>query len=53
MQTFFTSDTHFDDEYAISYFNRPFKNVDEMNAVMIEKVVPAPARSGPMIGMIG
>src|SRR6266487_5374172 len=24
MQTFFTSDTHFDDQYAIQYFNRPF-----------------------------
>ena len=37
MQTFFTSDTHFDDVYAIPYFNRPFKSVDEMNAVMVEK----------------
>ena len=37
MQTFFTSDTHFDDKYAIQYFNRPFKSVDEMNAVMVEK----------------
>lgn len=36
MATFFTSDTHFDDEYAIPYFNRPFKSVDEMNAVMVE-----------------
>lgn len=36
MQTFFTSDTHFDDTYAISYFNRPFKSVDEMNALMVE-----------------
>ena len=37
MQTFFTSDTHFDDEYAISYFRRPFQSVDEMNAVMVER----------------
>lgn len=37
MPTFFTSDTHFDDPYAIPYFERPFKNVDEMNAVMVEK----------------
>jgi len=37
MQTCFTSDTHFDDEFAIPYFNRPFKSVDEMNAVMIER----------------
>jgi calcineurin-like phosphoesterase family protein len=37
MQTFFTSDTHFDDEFAIPYFNRPFKSVDEMNSVMVER----------------
>jgi calcineurin-like phosphoesterase family protein len=37
MKTFFTSDTHFDDSYAIEYFNRPFKSVDEMNAVMVER----------------
>lgn len=37
MQTFFTSDTHFDDEYAIQYFNRPFQSVDEMNVVMVER----------------
>jgi calcineurin-like phosphoesterase family protein len=37
MQTFFTSDTHFDDPYAIEYFHRPFRSVDEMNAVMVEK----------------
>jgi calcineurin-like phosphoesterase family protein len=37
MQTFFTSDTHFDDEYAIQYFNRPFKSMHEMNAAMVER----------------
>jgi calcineurin-like phosphoesterase family protein len=37
MQTFFTSDTHFDDEYAIEYFDRPFRGVEEMNAVMVER----------------
>ena len=37
MQTFFTSDTHFDDEYSLRYFHRPFKSVDEMNQVMVEK----------------
>jgi calcineurin-like phosphoesterase family protein len=37
MQTFFTSDTHFDDEYGLSYFNRPFQSMDEMNAVLVEK----------------
>jgi calcineurin-like phosphoesterase family protein len=37
MTTFFASDTHFDDEYSLKYFSRPFKSVDEMNAVMVEK----------------
>ena len=37
MQTYFTSDTHFDDEFAIQYFNRPFQSVDEMNAAMVER----------------
>lgn len=37
MKIFFTSDTHFDDEFAIEYFNRPFKSVDEMNRTMVEK----------------
>ena len=37
MRTFFTSDTHFDDQSGIQYFNRPFKSVDEMNMVMVEK----------------
>lgn len=37
VKTFFTADTHFDDEYAIQYFNRPFESVSEMNAVMVEK----------------
>ena len=37
MQTFFTSDTHFDDELALSYFGRPFRSVDEMNAALVER----------------
>jgi calcineurin-like phosphoesterase family protein len=37
MRTFFTSDTHFDDEYSLRYFNRPFQNVDEMNVTLVEK----------------
>jgi calcineurin-like phosphoesterase family protein len=37
MQTFFTADTHFDDTYAIQYFNRPFQSVEEMNVVMVER----------------
>jgi calcineurin-like phosphoesterase family protein len=37
MQTFFTADTHFDDPYALQYFDRPFKSIDEMNARMVEK----------------
>lgn len=36
MQTFFTADTHFNESYAIQYFNRPFRNTDEMNAVMVK-----------------
>jgi calcineurin-like phosphoesterase family protein len=36
MPTYFTSDTHFDDPYAIQYFNRPFKTVNEMNRAMVE-----------------
>ena len=37
MQTLFTSDTHFDDPYSIEYFKRPFKSMDVMNAVMVER----------------
>jgi calcineurin-like phosphoesterase family protein len=37
MNTFFTADTHFDDKYAIEYFNRPFNSMNEMNRVMVEK----------------
>ena len=37
MQTFFISDTHFDDEFAIPYFNRPFQSVDEMNVALVER----------------
>jgi calcineurin-like phosphoesterase family protein len=37
MQTFFTADTHFDDEFAIPYFSRPFQSMDEMNAVLVER----------------
>ena len=37
MQTFFTSDTHFEDEFAIQYFDRPFQSVDEMNAILVKR----------------
>ena len=37
MQTFFTSDTHFDHKNVIQYSNRPFQTVDEMNMAMVEK----------------
>ena len=36
MRTFFTADTHFDDDFAIEYFNRPFQSTDAMNRVMVE-----------------
>lgn len=37
MQTYFTSDTHFDHKNVIQYCNRPFQSVDEMNVAMVEK----------------
>jgi calcineurin-like phosphoesterase family protein len=37
MQTYFTSDTHFDHKNIIQYCDRPFKNIDEMNVTIVEK----------------
>lgn len=37
MTTFFTSDTHFNHTNIITYSNRPFKNVDEMNKELIRR----------------
>lgn len=36
MSIFFTSDTHFFHQRIIEYCNRPFKDADEMNNVMID-----------------
>lgn len=37
MTNFYTGDLHFYHSNIIKYENRPFKNVDEMNKVMVEK----------------
>jgi calcineurin-like phosphoesterase family protein len=36
MRTFFTSDTHFGHANIIKYSGRPFKDVDHMNAAMVQ-----------------
>ena len=37
MKSFVTSDNHFGHENIIRFCNRPFKNVEDMNATMIER----------------
>jgi calcineurin-like phosphoesterase family protein len=34
--TFITSDTHFNHKNILTYCNRPFRNIDEMNTVLIQ-----------------
>jgi len=36
IETWFTSDTHFNHANIIKYCNRPFVNIDEMDAVLID-----------------
>jgi len=36
MEYYFTSDTHFNHRGIISYCNRPFKDIDEMNRILID-----------------
>lgn len=37
MATFFTSDTHFSHRHILTYTDRPFRSVDEMDAAFIER----------------
>ena len=37
MNTFFIADTHFDDEKIINFENRPFKDANEMNGIIISR----------------
>lgn len=37
MSTFFTSDTHFSHRHILTYTNRPFRSVDEMDAAFVER----------------
>lgn len=39
MGPFFIADTLFDDENAIKYYRRPFKDVDDMNDVLISNIL--------------
>lgn len=37
MSVFFTSDTHFSHRHILTYTDRPFRSVDEMDAAFIER----------------
>jgi calcineurin-like phosphoesterase family protein len=37
MSVFFTSDTHFSHRHILTYTDRPFRSVDEMDAALIER----------------
>jgi len=36
-KTFFTADTHFGHKNILGYTNRPFKDIDEMNEILIQR----------------
>lgn len=39
MATYFIADLHFDDKNILTYYHRPFKDVEEMNQKLIDNIV--------------
>lgn len=52
MTTWFTSDLHFGHARVIEYSNRPFRNVDEMDAALIDNW-NAFVQSGDQVHVVG